>query len=162
MSVLSNLTNALNRAANAVAEKNHRAAILNRIRTVIRCENAAAEREYLALGRYYYNHLRDGGNAVAEAHCASIDEVEARIAKAQAQLEQVYAGAEPTESCCCDSTEEGACGCGCGCAEASEEEVEETTLDDIDTFDEDPDPDTLDEVPKEPEEDVNSELPFEG
>ena len=55
------------------------AAYLNRIRTVIKCEEQAAEKEYLALGRYYYNNLRDPSNAVTEPHCAELEAIEARL-----------------------------------------------------------------------------------
>ena len=70
-------------------EKNHRAAVMNRLRAVIRCEEKAAEKEYLALGRYYYNALRDPDNPLAETHCARIDQINARRDSALENLEQL-------------------------------------------------------------------------
>ncbi len=69
-------------------EKNRRAAVMNRLRAVIRCEEKAAEKEYLALGRYYYNALRDPDNPLAESHCARIDQINARRDSALESLEQ--------------------------------------------------------------------------
>lgn len=45
---------AVQSAVKVVEEKNRRTALMNRLRTVIRCEEKAEERAYLALGRYYY------------------------------------------------------------------------------------------------------------
>lgn len=70
-------------------EKNRRAAAANRLRIVIRCEENAADKEYLALGRYYYNALRDADNPIAESHCARIDQINARRDSALEQLEQL-------------------------------------------------------------------------
>ena len=76
-------------AALHLTEKNRLAALANRLRMVIRCEEKAAEKEYLALGRYYYNALRDRENPVAEPHCARIDEIQARRDSALEDLERV-------------------------------------------------------------------------
>lgn len=54
--------------------RTQRAAVLNRLRTVLRCKKRAIEKEYLALGRYYYNALRDKNNSITEGHCANIDQ----------------------------------------------------------------------------------------
>lgn len=75
-------------------EKNRRIAVMNRLRTVIRCEERAAEKEYLALGRYYYNALRSADNAIAESHCARIDAINARRDSALESLEQAAREAE--------------------------------------------------------------------
>ena len=75
MNFLKNIGKAVENAANYVGEKNRRAAALNRIRGVIRCEEKAAEKEYLALGRYYYNNLRDKDNPVTEPHCVELESI---------------------------------------------------------------------------------------
>lgn len=75
----------LGRAAKARASRSARA---NSLRTVIRCQERAAEKEYIALGRYYYNALRDKNNPVAEPHCANIDKLQAQRDSALEQLEQ--------------------------------------------------------------------------
>ncbi|WP_322173389.1 hypothetical protein [Acutalibacter caecimuris] len=76
------------RAAHRLKEKNRRIAAANRLRTVIRCQERAAEKEYLALGRYYYNALRNPDNPIAEAHCAHIDQIQALRDSALESLEQ--------------------------------------------------------------------------
>lgn len=97
---------AVQSAVGVVAEKNRKTALMNRLRTVIRCEEKAAERAYLALGRYYYHNLRDADNAVTEPHCIDIEAAEQRIDAAVAKLEAL-------------------------CHEEGEEEIEEITLDDV-------------------------------
>ena len=76
-------------AATQLKEKNRRLAAANRLRTAIRCQEKAAEKEYLALGRYYYNALRDPDNPVAEAHCLRLDQLLAQRDSALESLEQV-------------------------------------------------------------------------
>ena len=76
MEFLKSIGRAVGEAAGYLGEKNRRAAQLNRIRAVIRCQEKAAEKEYLALGRYYYHSLRDKENPVTEGHCASLDQIE--------------------------------------------------------------------------------------
>ena len=78
---------AMQTAVGVVAEKNRKTALANRLRTVIRCEEKAAERAYLALGRYYYNNLRDAANADTEPYCVDIEAAEKRIENAVAKLE---------------------------------------------------------------------------
>jgi hypothetical protein len=72
-----------------VAEKNRKTAMANRLRTVIRCEEKAAERAYLALGRYYYHNLRDASNAETENYCVGIETAEQRIEDAMLKLEEL-------------------------------------------------------------------------
>ena len=59
MEFLKTIGKAVGEAAAHLGEKNHRAAQLSRIRSFLRCQEKAAEKEYLALGRYYYHNLRD-------------------------------------------------------------------------------------------------------
>ena len=167
MDLLKNLKDAINGAAGKLTEANRKNANLNRLRTVIRIENGNADKEFLALGRYYYNHLRDSENDVTETHCVELDGILERIANAQALMEQVNAGADVCdcgdectcgEECCCggeeEAPEEGS-GCCCGCG-AEETETEEVTLEDVESFDSDP---TQEDAQEEKQ---NSELPFEG
>ena len=70
-------------------DKSRRTAKMNRLRTVSRCEERAAEKEYLALGRYYYNALRNKDDAIAEAHCSRIDSIEQRRDAALQELESL-------------------------------------------------------------------------
>ena len=81
MEILKKVGKAVGDAASYLGEKNRRIARLNRIRSVIRCQEKAAEKEYLALGRYYYHSLRDKNNEVTEAHCVALDKIEEFLAE---------------------------------------------------------------------------------
>ena len=94
MNFLKNITSVFKTAGGAVQgavkvveEKNRRTALMNRLRTVIRCEEKAEERAYLALGRYYYHNLRDAENAVTEPYCIDIEAAQKRIDAAVEKLE---------------------------------------------------------------------------
>lgn len=173
MEFLKNIGKAVGAAVSFVGEKNRKTAYLNRIRTVIRCEEKAAEREYLALGRYYYNNLRDKNNPVTEAHCAELDQIGSRMEKALNQLEQFY-----EEDCACSvgviSGEDGPTA-----VFVKDGKAEEVSLDDVKSFDHDPMEPTgvpaASEAPSAPapaesapagtapaEQDENDNLPFEG
>lgn len=112
MEFLKSIGRAVGEAAGYLGEKNRRAAQLNRIRAVIRCQEKAAEKEYLALGRYYYHSLRDKENPVTEGHCASLDQIERALDSALDQLEKFYGSQEKAR--------------------------EEVTLEDVQVFDEAP------------------------
>lgn len=112
MEFLKNIGKAFGEAASFVGEKSRKAAYVNRIRTVIQCEEKSAEKEYLALGRYYYNNLRDKNNAVTEPHCAELEAIEERLDKALGFLEKYYS--------------------------ANKEQCEEITLDDVESYDQEP------------------------
>lgn len=97
MEFLKTIGKAVGEAAAHLGEKNHRAAQLSRIRSFLRCQEKAAEKEYLALGRYYYHNLRDKENDVTEAHCLALDEIEQRLDAALDQLSQCYSASEARE-----------------------------------------------------------------
>ena len=88
-SVFKTVGGAMQNAVDVVAEKNRKTAMANRLRTVIRCEEKAAERAYLALGRYYYHNLRDASNAETENYCVGIETAEQRIEDAMLKLEEL-------------------------------------------------------------------------
>ena len=146
---------AVQSAVKVVEEKNRRTALMNRLRTVIRCEEKAEERAYLAL------NLRDAENTVTEPYCIDIEAAQKRIDAAVEKLEAL--------------TREG----------DSEAEEEEITLDDVQEYTPTPEeekeaeeaafvPDgTVDEAVEaaepaaeqpettEPEKDESEEVPYE-
>lgn len=67
------------RLAAGIKWKSRHAAVMNRLRTVLRCQERAAEKEYMALGRYYYNALRDNGSQIAEEHCQKLDRIQEQL-----------------------------------------------------------------------------------
>lgn len=158
MGLFQTIGQSVSEAVNFMGEKSRRAAYLNRIRAVIRCEEKAAEKQYLALGRYYYHNLRDKNNPVTEAHCAELDEIETRLESALTQLDLFYqmdqaqkgeagaigvirGGDGPTAVFVTETVEDGI--------------AEEVTLEDVQCYDSDPAAAAAD--PAE-----NDDLPFEG
>lgn len=152
-SVLKSAGGAMQSAVVTVTEKNRQAALANRLRTLIRCEEKAAERAYLALGRYYYHNLRDAENSITEPHCIDVEASERRIDEAVQKLEAL-------------------------CREEPNEDIEEVTLADVRELtqpqeaDEPAPPEGLvDEAVEaaepaaaypEAEKDASADLPFEG
>ncbi len=97
-SVSSNVT----KAVDFVVEKNRKAALINRIRIVIKNERENEARAYVALGKYYYEHLRDAQNEETEHLCRAIDFSDKRMKKAFAKLDEITApedGADCDEDC---------------------------------------------------------------
>ena len=77
-------------ARDNIAEKSRKTAVINRLRSVVKLEEARRDRAYMALGRYYYHNLRDENNENTELHCVAVDEAENRIAAALAHLDEIY------------------------------------------------------------------------
>lgn len=163
MGLLQTIGQSVSDAVSLMGEKSRRAAYLNRIRAVIRCEEKAAEKQYLALGRYYYHNLRDKNNPVTEAHCADLDEIETRLESALTQLDLFYQMDQAQKS---DSGLIGIIRGGDGPTavfptEAAESGVaEEVTLDDVQCYDSDPA--TSDPAADAADPAENDNLPFEG
>lgn len=166
MAFFKEIGKALSGAVSFVGEKNRRTAYVNRIRTVIRCEEKAAEKEYATLGRYYYNNLRDKSNPVTEAHCVELEAIEARLEKALDQLEQFYQLEQQEASKTIMLGSEG----GPVAVYITRDCAEEVTLDDVESFDHDPMAEPAEKAPETPapapartvEPEDNSDLPFEG
>lgn len=156
MKFFESIGKAVGDAAGFLGEKNRKAAYLNRIRTVIRCEETAAEKEYLALGRYYYNNLRDKNNPVTEAHCAELEAIEGRLEKALDQLEQFYQADSKAASIGIIGGADGPTA-----VYIANGEAEEVTLEDVERFDHDP-AETAEAAPAPAQPGENAGLPFEG
>lgn len=172
--------------------KNMHAARMNRLRTVIRCQERAAVREYQALGRYYYNALRSKENEIAEEHCKKLDQIQAQLDNALEALEEAVRDKAEAASIGVVSGEDGTIfHFGGGPIEITvtrdvvyhpeDENSEEIDLDDVESFDHDPIPESSSaepapaahagpgsNAPAEPELgtaaelDENDGLPFEG
>lgn len=100
----------LSGAVDYVVEKNRRAAQINRLKMVIRKEERAAEKAYIALGKYYYHTLRDELNPITEPHCAAVDNATRRMDRAMSRLESMCFREEG------NSCPEGGCAsCGYDC-----------------------------------------------
>ena len=66
MSILHNVYQGFSSAVNLVVEKNRKNNLINRIKYVIREEETKANQAYIALGKYYFNHLRKEENEETE------------------------------------------------------------------------------------------------
>lgn len=86
-----------------VADRNHKAAVVNRLRIVIKNERENASRAYVALGKYYMENLRDPENELTERLCRSAQDSERRIRKAFAKLDELSSESAPEEASSCDS-----------------------------------------------------------
>ena len=161
MGLFQTIGQGISEVLDALGEKSRRAAFISRIRAVIRCEENAAQKQYLTLGRYYYHNLRDKNNPVTEAHCAQLDEIEARLESAISQLELIYQMEQAQKAeIGIVGGEDGVIGVIDGedgptaVFVAKDGEAEEITLDDVQCYDVDP---TEAADPAE-----NDDLRFEG
>lgn len=89
MNLFQSVTGNLTKAVDFVVEKNRKAALINRIRIVIKNERENEARAYVALGKYYYEHLRDKNNEETEHLCRAVDFSDARIRKAFQKMDEL-------------------------------------------------------------------------
>ncbi|MFR8001780.1 MAG: hypothetical protein ACLU62_02535 [Hydrogeniiclostridium sp.] len=121
MNIFETITHGISRAVGFVADKNHKAALVNRLRIVIKNERENASRAYVALGKYYLENLRDPENELTERLCRSAEDSEARIRKAFAKLDEIASeSAEAGNAENCNSCEDCSDDC-CQCPYSAEE-----------------------------------------
>jgi hypothetical protein len=118
MKFFETMTDNVTKAVDFVVEKNRKAALINRIRIVIKNERENEARAYVALGKYYYEKLRDGKDEKTEPLCRSVDLSAAKIKKAFAKLDEITA-----PEGCGDDDEYAGCGDCCCCTYEDEEPV---------------------------------------
>lgn len=116
MDFLKNVTGSITKAVNFVVDKNRKAAMINRLKIVIKSEKETQMRAYAEIGKYYYKNMRDTENEQTEPFCAAVDNTSRRLNRAFAKLDELIAPA------CCDDDfaeadddgfdEDGACSCG--------------------------------------------------
>ena len=94
-------------AVDYVVDKNKTHARLNRIKLIIKHETDIVAKNYIELGKYYYENLRDFDSEENKKRCEIIDRAKCNIDKARARYEAVI-----TESLCenkpckpCDESE---------------------------------------------------------
>lgn len=106
MGILDSFGKQLSDTFDSLREKSHRSAVINRLHIVIKNERENSARAYVALGKYYYEHLREQGNAETEALCASIDDSDRRMKRAFAHMDEIreknIANVQDTECANCD------------------------------------------------------------
>ncbi len=118
MNFFESLSSNLTKAVDFVVDKNRKAAMINRLQVVIKNERENESRAYVALGKYYFEHLRDPENEETELLCRTVDFSDRRMKKAFAKLDEITA----PEGCEEDSCTE--CGSDCDYCPYSEEPEE--------------------------------------
>ena len=89
MNLFSNFAEEVTKAIDYVVEKNRKAALINRVKLVIKNEEQNADKAYAALGKYYYRNLRDAENGDTEPYCRAVDNATQRINRAVTKLEEL-------------------------------------------------------------------------
>ena len=95
-----NAADSVTKAVDFVVDKNRKAAMMNRLKIVIRSEKEAQSHAYAQLGKYYYQNMRDPENGDTEPFCQAIDTSGARLKRAYAKLDELAvptAAHEPEE-----------------------------------------------------------------
>ena len=108
-------------AFHSIMDKNRKAALINRVKIVIKAEEQNAERAYIALGKYYYQNLRDETNGDTEIYCEIADRANRRLSRATARLTELMAPdavLDEEDPIACDE----ACDACPGCPEPVSEE----------------------------------------
>lgn len=99
MGIFSVIGNEVTKAVDYVVDKNRKAAMINRLRIVIKNERENTARAYVALGKYYMEHLRNPDDLQAEQLCKAVEESEARMKKAFNKLDQISSPVEDEDAC---------------------------------------------------------------
>lgn len=94
MGILHNVYQGFSSAVNLVVEKNRKNNLINRIKHVIREEETKANQAYIALGKYYFNHLRQEDNEETEFYCKAVEHANNRIDRALIKLDELTIDAE--------------------------------------------------------------------
>jgi hypothetical protein len=100
MEIFKNVAGSVTKAVNFVVDQNRRAAMINRLKIVIRNEKEIEARSYIELGKYYYENMRDASDERTEPLCAAVDNADRRLKRAFLKLDEmmVPAGAEEEEA----------------------------------------------------------------
>lgn len=89
MDFLRNAADSVSKAVNYVMDRNRKAAIVNRLKIVIRNERENQSRAYIALGKYYCSNLRDPENETTEPLCRQAETASRRLHRAYAKLDDL-------------------------------------------------------------------------
>ena len=100
------LSGNVTKAVDYVVEKNRKAALVNRIRIVIKNERESEARAYVALGKYYFENKRDSKNEVTEPFCRAVESSQQRMKKAFNKLDEITAPEGCDEDACTNCTDD--------------------------------------------------------
>ncbi len=79
----------MTKAVDFIVDKNRKAAMMNRLKIVIRNEKEAQAHAYIQLGKYYYHHLRDKKAGDTETYCNAVDVAGQRLRRAYTKLDEI-------------------------------------------------------------------------
>lgn len=97
MDLWKDVAGSVTKAVQYVMDQNRRAAMVNRLKAVIRNEKEIEARSYMELGKYYRENMRDPENPATEKLCVSIDNSERRLKRAFSKLDELIVPEEPCE-----------------------------------------------------------------
>jgi hypothetical protein len=106
MDFFKTVTGNVTKAVDYVVEKNRKAALINRIRVVIKNERENEARAYIALGKYYFEKLRDPQTEETERLCKAVESSEQRMRKAFTKLDEITAPEGCDEDSCSDCSDD--------------------------------------------------------
>ena len=129
MKILSTVANGVTKAIDFVVEANRKTALINRIKLVVKSEEKNVNAAFIALGKYYFNNLRDKSVEETERHCRAVETARTRLDRALTKLEELT-GED-------DEDDEDACsGCDSDCDECYYEDYDSAAaVQDLKTLD---------------------------
>lgn len=89
MGIMKSVRGGVSGALDFAVAKNRKYALVSKVKQVISEEEARANEAYIALGKYYYNNLRDAENNETEFYCAEVDNAERRMQRAELKLDEL-------------------------------------------------------------------------
>lgn len=95
MNFWENAASSVTKAVDFIVDKNRKAAMMNRLKIVIRNEKEEQAHAYIQLGKYYYQNLRDEQNGDTEDFCKTVDTAGERLKRAYAKLDELAVPTEP-------------------------------------------------------------------
>lgn len=112
MNLFQNVADGVTKAIDYVVEANRKAALINRVKVVVRSEEKNIDQAYIALGKYYFRNLRDESNEETEHYCKAVENGKSRLDRALTKLEELttpddrtYGDGEGCEDCNSDCDE---------------------------------------------------------
>ena len=112
MDIFKNIADSVTKTVNCVVDQNRKIALINRLKIVIANEKETKARAYIALGKYYYENLRDAENESTERFCEAAENSDRRLKKAYEKLNELVRPAEEEKEdsrhCECGDTEHSA------------------------------------------------------
>lgn len=94
MGIMKSVRGGVSGALDFAVAKNRKYALISKVKNVIKEEEDRANEAYIALGKYYYNNLRNAENNETEFYCAEVDTAERRLQRAELKLDELTAKKE--------------------------------------------------------------------